>query len=49
MLLQLIDVEDIIVALRSTHVINSEKMVALLGDYLDEKKNILLIDSGKGE
>lgn len=34
------DVEDLIVALKRAHVINAETMVALLGNYLNEKQNV---------
>lgn len=33
------DIEDLIVALKRAHVIDTETMVVLLGNYLDEKKH----------
>jgi hypothetical protein len=34
------DTEDLIVALKRAHVIDSNIMVSLLGNYLDEKRNV---------
>lgn len=34
------DTEDLIVALKRSHVIDAATMVSLLGNYLDEKRNV---------